>query len=109
MRAVRDAQRLIQQTDDANALEYATSVLRRNTQVPMVLCDGDTIISYCNIAEDSPEATEQEVTAAARDMMAEGDTMSVDLGDGRRQTLYYGENKLLAGVAYVRWTHGATC
>ena len=107
VRAVRDAQRLIQQTDDANALEYATSVLRRNTQVPMMLCDGDTIISYCNIAEDSPEATEQEVTAAARDMMAEGDTMSVDLGDGRRQTLYYGENKLLAGVAYVRWMEAA--
>lgn len=103
VRAVRDAQRLIQQTDDANALEYATSVLRRNTQVPMVLCDGDTIISYCNIAEDRPEATEQEVTAAARAMMAEGDTMNVDLGDGRRQTLYYGENKLLASVAYVRW------
>ena len=73
----------------------------------MVLCDGDTIISYCNIAEDSPEATEQEVTAAARDMMAEGDTMSVDLGDGRRQTLYYGENKLLAGVAFVRWMEAA--
>lgn len=107
VRAVRDAQRLIQQTDDANALDYATRVLRRNTQVPMVLCDGDTIISYCNIAEDRPEATEQEVAVAARAMMAEGDTMNVDLGDGRRQTLYYGENKLLASVAYVRWMEAA--
>lgn len=100
---VRGAQTLVMASDDPAALAYATEVMSSNRYVPIILCDGGTIVSHRNLKPGGGEVSEEEAAEALRQMRASGDSLSVDLGAGGRQTIYYGESRMLRYVVHIRW------
>lgn len=100
---VRGAQTLVMASDDPTALAYATEVMSSNRYVPIILCDGDVIVSHRNLKPGGSEVSAEEAAEALRQMRANGDSLSVDLGPGGRQTIYYGESRMLRHVVYIRW------
>lgn len=100
---VRGAQRLVMASDDPAALAYAAEVMSGNRYVPIILCDGDSIVSHRNLRPGGSEVSEAEAAEALRHMRASGDSLSVDLGGGGRQTIYYGESRMLRYVVHIRW------
>lgn len=100
---VRGAQTLVMASDDPAALAYAAEVMSSNRYVPIILCDGDSIVSHRNLKPGGADVSEAEAAEALRQMRASGDSLSVDLGAGGRQTIYYGESRMLRYVVHIRW------
>lgn len=100
---VRGAQTLVMASDDPSALAYATEVMSSNRYVPIILCDGDVIVSHRNLKPGGASVSAEEAEESLRQMRASGDSLAVDLGAGGRQTIYYGESRMLRYVTHIRW------
>lgn len=78
-----------------------------NRNIPIIVCDGESrITAVRNLRFDGDTAdvgglSEEELRSAMRKMKASGDSITFGLGDGMRQTVYYGESHIVGYVWLV--------
>lgn len=81
-------------------VKFVQSVITRNTTIPVILT-GDSltdILSYRNI--DMENTDSGQLKQMAKEFAAINDPIEIDLGNGEKQYIYYGESKLLKNLSY---------
>lgn len=81
-------------------VKFVQSVITRNTTIPVILT-GDSltdILSYRNI--DLKNTDSGQLRQMAKEFAAINDPIEIDLGNGEKQYICYGESKLLKNLSY---------
>lgn len=81
-------------------VKFVQSVITRNTTIPVILT-GDSltdILSYRNI--DLENTDSGQLRQMAKEFAAINDPIEIDLGNGEKQYICYGESKLLKNLSY---------
>ena len=81
-------------------VKFVQSVITRNTTIPVILT-GDSltdILSYRNI--DMENTDSGQLKQMAKEFAAINDPIEIDLGNGEKQYICYGESKLLKNLSY---------
>lgn len=81
-------------------VKFVQSVITRNTTIPVILT-GDSltdILSYRNI--DLENTDSGQLKQMAKEFAAINDPIEIDLGNGEKQYICYGESKLLKNLSY---------
>ena len=81
-------------------VKFVQSVITRNTTIPVILT-GDSltdILSYRNI--DLKNTDSGQLRQMAKEFAAINDPIEIDLGNGEKQYICYGESKLLKDLSY---------
>lgn len=81
-------------------VKFVQSVITRNTTIPVILT-GDSltdILSYRNI--DLKNTDSGQLKQMAKEFAAINDPIEIDLGNGEKQYICYGESKLLKNLSY---------
>lgn len=81
-------------------VKFVQSVITRNTTIPVILT-GDSltdILSYRNI--DLKNTDSGQLRQMAKEFTAINDPIEIDLGNGEKQYICYGESKLLKNLSY---------
>lgn len=81
-------------------VKFVQSVITRNTTIPVILT-GDSltdILSYRNI--DIENTDSGQLKQMAKEFAAINDPIEIDLGNGEKQYICYGESKLLKNLSY---------
>lgn len=81
-------------------VKFVQSVITRNTTIPVILT-GDSltdILSYRNI--DIGNTDSGQLKQMAKEFAAIKDPIEIDLGNGEKQYICYGESKLLKNLSY---------
>lgn len=81
-------------------VKFVQSVITRNTTIPVILT-GDSltdILSYRNI--DLENTDSGQLRQMAKEFAAINDPIEIDLGNGEKQYICYGESKLLKDLSY---------
>lgn len=81
-------------------VKFVQSVITRNTTIPVILA-GDSltdILSYRNI--DLENTDSGQLRQMAKEFAAINDPIEIDLGNGEKQYICYGESKLLKNLSY---------
>ena len=81
-------------------VKFVQSVITRNTTIPVILT-GDSltdIFSYRNI--DLENTDSGQLKQMAKEFAAINDPIEIDLGNGEKQYICYGESKLLKNLSY---------
>ena len=81
-------------------VKFVQSVITRNTTIPVILT-GDSltdILSYRNI--DLENTDSGQLKQMAKEFAAINDPIEIDLGNGEKQYICYGESKLLKDLSY---------
>jgi sensor histidine kinase YesM len=81
-------------------LSFIWKVIENNTTVPVILTDDENnIISYRNIDSAKISKT-QYLTKILNKMKDENHFIEIDLGDGKKNIIYYGNSNLLIKLLY---------
>lgn len=81
-------------------VKFVQSVITRNTTIPVILT-GDSltdILSYRNI--DMENTDSGQLKQMAKEFAAINNPIEIDLGNGEKQYICYGESKLLKNLSY---------
>lgn len=81
-------------------VKFVQSVITRNTTIPVILT-GDSladILSYRNI--DMENTDSGQLKQMAKEFAAINDPIEIDLGNGEKQYICYGESNLLKNLSY---------
>lgn len=81
-------------------VKFVQSVITRNTTIPVILT-GDSltdILSYRNI--DLENTDSGQLKQMAKEFAAINEPIEIDLGNGEKQYICYGESKLLKNLSY---------
>ena len=92
--------RLINSPDSGQYLDFLTSIIEKNTTVPVILADGsDTIISVTNIDPAKIKDKKFLKQELAR-MKEKNNPIIIDVGNGRINRIYYRESIILRKLTY---------
>lgn len=81
-------------------VNFVQTVIARNTSIPVILMDDSlqNVLSYRNISAEKDDA--DRLAEIAKDFAAINDPIEIDLGDGDRQYICYGESNMLKRLSY---------
>ncbi|MDR2118073.1 MAG: HAMP domain-containing histidine kinase [Tannerellaceae bacterium] len=90
-----EAGRVIVNEDTSLNMSLSLRIIQGNTSIPVFLCDGnDRIIEYRNI--QLPEKNVEAFLAGKlKDIKSKHDPITIDMGDGTYQYLYYDDSTIL--------------
>jgi two-component sensor histidine kinase len=90
-----EAGRVIVNEDSSLNMALSLKIIKGNTSIPVLLCDGnDRIIEYRNI--ELPEKNAEAFLAGkVKEFKSKNDPISIDMGDGTFQYLYYDDSIIL--------------
>lgn len=80
-------------------IDLILAIIQSNTTIPVIVADDDEIVQYSNIVINTPD-TVAFLVQKLNDFKENGSAISIDLGDGFTQMLYYDDSILLKQLSY---------